>query len=1119
MPATQQWISLGNSSIMLDPIEGTISGPNPAENYAALLGASFGGSGNPLYQNIVTAALKKGSTGGDQSILQANQPNSTGNDYVTITSGGTTQNYTFDTLVTYDSTITYIDGTTASATIMVVQMTNGDLYLSVPASVDSQPGASIGALQDKPIQSLTISRSLPTTSTSYNGANMYIDRVVVGFDNGIVEGTSGNDLIDGSYIEPIANGTDRVDNGDGTSSSGTGWQNDRINAGAGNDTVMAGLGNDSVDGGTGNDSLMGEAGNDTLIGGDGDDTLDGGTGNDSLSGGAGSDRFNLNGANFGADTIIGGESAGDNDIVDASGQTANTTVNYTGADTALLSVGASGGSAQLSEIETILTGTGNDTINATLNSQNTTYSTGAGADVVLGGSGNETILAGAGDDTITGGGGNDSMDGGQGSDTFLLSTSSFGADTIIGGENAGDNDVINTSALAQGTTTVIYTGAEAGNLTSSTGGTAQFREIEQLVTGTGNDTIDATANTANSVYITGAGADSIRGGSGAESIVAGTGNDFIDGGAGNDTIFAGAGINTVQGGAGNDLIYGASDSAAGGPIGTDGSLLSGGTGDDTIFGGSGNDTIDGGDDNDSIDGGAGADSILGGLGNDTISGGAGNNTLRGGDGLDVITGGADSDLVYGDAGNDTLSGGGGNDTVYGGIGDDLVSGDDGNDSLYGDEGNDVLNGGAGDDMLDGGIGNDTLRGDAGNDRLVGGDGADSLLGGTGADTLLGGDGADRLFGDEGNDSLDGGTGDDTLYGGTGRDTVEGGDGNDLIFGGSQGGSTGFVDDNEVDYLTGGAGFDTFMAGNGDVITDFNNAAGGVNDGDPANNDVVDLSGYYNASNLAVINQARTDAGLSPYNTPLQWLRADQADGVLDDISVANGFGSDFSLTIQNGGAAVAGTQLTGENTNVVCFAAEVMIETDRGPVAAGALAVGDLVRTRDAGFQPVRWVGRRSLDAAELGANPALRPIVIRKGALGRDLPLADLTVSPQHRILMRSQLAQRMFGTNEVLVAAKQLLQIAGIDIAQDRGEVTYVHFLFDDHQIVLANGAEAESLHTGEQALNAVGEAARTEILTLFPELLANAERPMARLALTGRMARKLANRHRQKGRELVM
>lgn len=110
------------------------------------------------------------------------------------------------------------------------------------------------------------------------------------------------------------------------------------------------------------------------------------------------------------------------------------------------------------------------------------------------------------------------------------------------------------------------------------------------------------------------------------------------------------------------------------------------------------------------------------------------------------------------------------------------------------------------------------------------------------------------------------------------------------------------------------------------------------------------------------------------------------------------------------------------------------------------------------------------------------------------------------------------MFGTDEVLVAAKQLCQMDGIDLAQDLDGVTYVHFLFDDHQIVVSNGAETESLHPGAQTMKSVGPAAREEIFAIFPELRGGAERPAVRLLTSGRMGRKLAVRHHQNGKALV-
>lgn len=206
----------------------------------------------------------------------------------------------------------------------------------------------------------------------------------------------------------------------------------------------------------------------------------------------------------------------------------------------------------------------------------------------------------------------------------------------------------------------------------------------------------------------------------------------------------------------------------------------------------------------------------------------------------------------------------------------------------------------------------------------------------------------------------------------------------------------------------------------------------------------------------------------------------------------------------------------------VCFAKGTLIETDRGPIAVEGLKTGDLVVTRDAGLQPIRWIGSRKLGRRVLEGNAKLRPIRIRAGALGENTPSKDLLVSPQHRVLVRSKAAQRMFGTDEVLVAARQLLLVDGIDIADDLTEVEYFHFLFDDHQVVISNGAETESLYTGPQALRSVGPAALEEIFVIFPELRDRdpAERPQgARMLLSGRQGRRLAHRHAQHARPLVV
>ncbi|MCX8509661.1 MAG: calcium-binding protein, partial [Rhodobacteraceae bacterium] len=113
--------------------------------------------------------------------------------------------------------------------------------------------------------------------------------------DGIVDGTAGNDVINGSYAGDLQG--DLIDNRDATGFSGTTGQDDYIRAGAGNDSVTSGEGNDRVFGDAGNDSLFGGYGSDTLDGGTESDSIDGGSGNDVLIGGDGND------------TLVGGTAA------------------------------------------------------------------------------------------------------------------------------------------------------------------------------------------------------------------------------------------------------------------------------------------------------------------------------------------------------------------------------------------------------------------------------------------------------------------------------------------------------------------------------------------------------------------------------------------------------------------------------------------------------------------------------------------------------------------------------------------------------------------------------------------------------------------------------------------
>ncbi|CAM3127540.1 Hint domain-containing protein [Paracoccus nototheniae] len=203
----------------------------------------------------------------------------------------------------------------------------------------------------------------------------------------------------------------------------------------------------------------------------------------------------------------------------------------------------------------------------------------------------------------------------------------------------------------------------------------------------------------------------------------------------------------------------------------------------------------------------------------------------------------------------------------------------------------------------------------------------------------------------------------------------------------------------------------------------------------------------------------------------------------------------------------------------ICFSRGTLISTALGLRAIEQLQPGDLIDTKDHGLQAIRWIGSRAISAAEIEQRDNLRPIRIRAGALGSCTPSTDLVVSPQHRVLVRSKIALKMFDAMEVLVAAKQLLRLEGIDYCDKAEGVEYFHILFDKHEIVFANGAETESLFTGPEAIKSVGPAALEEIYEIFPELRDRDYSPeSARLLTSGKMARKLASRHAQHGRHLV-
>jgi Ca2+-binding RTX toxin-like protein len=609
------------------------------------------------------------------------------------------------------------------------------------------------------------------------------------------------------------------------------------------------------------------------------------------------------------------------------------------------------------------------------------------------------------------------------------------------------------------------------------------------------------------------------------------GNDVIDAtyvdadgdsvNTGPDTVLAGAGDDSVESGDGNDTVFGE-------------------TGQDTVISGNGDDYVIGGNDDDLILGGDGNDTLYGGNDPATGQGTGGSNTLSTsfqvidlGDYADIdpdesngiSENAADLSGSYGDAGNPlydqrvdattsdpngsgNVDGNDNNNTspetiTIGGVAktidsvqvyDAVITYTDGdtanitavvfqttdgqtylapelalnadNTALTAkpivsiDLGTVVADDGAlaadrvdadwqvpvldsSQDYIDGGAGADSIYGNEGNDTLLGGSGVDTIYGGDGTDSVEGGADADSIFGGAGNDTLIGGTGADSLYGGLGDDEI-------------------YLAEGDVAY--GGDGDDLFVLGDlGEAGSSTISITGGETG--ETNGDTLQLTSDVTLADITFSNLDDANGGLSGNFT--------MADGTVVNFD---------------------------EIENIICFTPGTRILTAQGERAIETLRQGDMVLTRDNGYQPIRWIGHSTVEG-----HGKFAPIAIDSNVL--DGARRPLLVSPQHRVLFTGYRAELLFGQDEVLVAAKHLVD--GYDVrVVERRLVSYFHIMFDRHEVIYAEGAATESFHAGDTGIAAISHEAREEMFTIFPDLRCDPGRhgDTARMCLKAHEARLL-------------
>ncbi|MDF1729393.1 MAG: Hint domain-containing protein [Sulfitobacter sp.] len=196
---------------------------------------------------------------------------------------------------------------------------------------------------------------------------------------------------------------------------------------------------------------------------------------------------------------------------------------------------------------------------------------------------------------------------------------------------------------------------------------------------------------------------------------------------------------------------------------------------------------------------------------------------------------------------------------------------------------------------------------------------------------------------------------------------------------------------------------------------------------------------------------------------------------------------------------------------VTCFAPGTLLRTPQGPVRVESLRAGDLIWTLDRGPLPI---ARQMVSQADAAAGSLVR---MAPGSLGGGRPRRALKVSRQHRMLVSSPIAHRLFGVPEVLIAAKWLTALPGISSVRGAQPVRYHHILCPTHAILEAEGALTESLLLGDTLCRnlSAGPVRRDAFHHGCWPGAQHAVRPIA----TGQKARDLVRRHRKNGMPLTL
>jgi hypothetical protein len=173
------------------------------------------------------------------------------------------------------------------------------------------------------------------------------------------------------------------------------------------------------------------------------------------------------------------------------------------------------------------------------------------------------------------------------------------------------------------------------------------------------------------------------------------------------------------------------------------------------------------------------------------------------------------------------------------------------------------------------------------------------------------------------------------------------------------------------------------------------------------------------------------------------------------ISFQTTTGNDYNLYYGSGVAQIVGTgfgtfDVEGETltTEPACFCRGTAILTAGGERPIETLRIGDVLVTASGAHRAIRWIGTRAYDPRFAARNPSVWPVRIAAGALADGVPKRDLFVSPCHALYL-----------DGVLVEASHLLNFVTITQPAPASIIDYVHVELESHDVILAEGAPAET------------------------------------------------------------